>query len=375
MPKIEVNERSFYGYLGERPADAELAALLESAKGELKEHAEGVLKIELNDTNRPDLWSSPGLARQLKAIRGRFPPAYAFLSSKAKSLPVGERVIEVDARLRDIRPFIAAFAVRGKKVTEPMLLDIIEAQETLCRNYGRKRKSIAMGVYREELMSYPVRYRAADRKRTKFVPLEMSEELDLDQILARHPKGVEFGWIIKDFPLFPFLEDSRGGVLSMPPVINSARIGAVGGGAERLFVERTGTDLDTLLHATSIAACDFQDMGFEVLPVTVKYPYDTRYGREVTTPYYFQVAVSCSVAGASKLLGVELGGADAVASLKKAGLEVSARGDLVTVMPPPYRNDFLHAVDVIEEIMIGRGMGSFEPVWPRDFTIGRVSPT
>ena len=30
-------------------------------------------------------------------------------------------------------------------------------------------------------------------------------------------------------------------------------------------------------------------------------------------------------------------------------------------------------VDAIEEIMIGRGMASFPPVLPRDFTVGRHS--
>jgi phenylalanyl-tRNA synthetase beta chain len=52
---------------------------------------------------------------------------------------------------------------------------------------------------------------------------------------------------------------------------------------------------------------------------------------------------------------------------------VSRSGNTLTVTPPPYRNDFLHPVDVIEEIMIGRGMSSFEPVWPEEFTVGRLS--
>jgi phenylalanyl-tRNA synthetase beta chain len=43
------------------------------------------------------------------------------------------------------------------------------------------------------------------------------------------------------------------------------------------------------------------------------------------------------------------------------------------VSPPPFRNDFLHPVDVIEEIMIGRGMASFAPVMPREFTVGRLT--
>ena len=373
MPKIEVYEKSFYDYVGGRIEDDELELLLESAKGELKEHSDGVLKIELNDTNRPDLWSAPGLARQLRAARGKLPGAYRFLSSAGSALSSEERVVDVEASVRDIRPFIAVFAVRGKKVTETMLLDIIEAQETLCRNFGRKRKGIAMGVHREKLIRYPLRYRGADPARTRFTPLQSTEEMSLDEILVRHPKGVEYGWIVKGLPLYPLLEDAEGGVLSFPPVINSARIGGVTVGDDRLFVDMTGPDLDILLLAVSIAACDFQDMGFQVHPVKVRYPYDTKHGREITTPYYFQREVRCPLADAGKLLGVPVAAAEALDCLKKAGLDASHRGDDIVVQPPPYRNDFLHPVDVVEEIMIGRGMGSFEPVWPRDFTIGRLS--
>lgn len=372
MPKIEVHEESFYTYLGERIEDETLEVLLESAKGELKEHADGVLKIELNDTNRPDLWSAPGLARQIRATRGKMPASYSFLSSADSALPAEERVLRVDSSVKDVRPFIAVFAARGKMVTETMLLDIIEQQETLCRNFGRKRKGIAMGVHREKLIRYPLRYRGADPKRTRFTPLQTTEEMSLEEILTRHPKGVEYGWIVKDLPLFPLLEDAEGGVLSFPPVINSARIGAVAVGDDRLFVDMTGPNLEILLVAASIAACDYQDMGFQIHPVKVLYPYDTPYGREVTTPYYFQKETRCSLAYAGKMLGVPVGAPEAKGCLRKAGLDAAVRGDEIVVAPPPYRNDFLHAADVVEEIMIGRGMSSFEPVWPRDFTIGRL---
>ena len=34
----------------------------------------------------------------------------------------------------------------------------------------------------------------------------------------------------------------------------------------------------------------------------------------------------------------------------------------------------MHPVDAIEEIMIGRGMARFEPVMPKEFTVGRLTP-
>jgi phenylalanyl-tRNA synthetase beta chain len=48
--------------------------------------------------------------------------------------------------------------------------------------------------------------------------------------------------------------------------------------------------------------------------------------------------------------------------------------DGVRAWPPEYRNDFLHAADVVEDVMIGRGLNSFKPERPRDFTVGRLTP-
>ena len=377
MPKIELQEKSFFDMLGEKPGQEEFAELLSAAKAEIDEWnpRENSLKIELNDTNRPDLWSGPGLVRQLRAFRGRSMREYGFLSAEGDLREAGEREIRVDKALKDIRPYIAAFIARGVPVTEPILVDMINAQEKLCWNYGRKRSTIAMGVYRGDLMRFPVHYRAADPEKTRFIPLDYSWEMSLREILKSHPKGVEFGWIVESFDRFPYLEDDGGQTLSFPPIINSAHLGAVEVGDSHHFVELTGPDLDSLLVACSIVACDFADLGYEILPVRIVYPYDTPHGREVVTPYYFQKPVTVDVSEASRLLGEEISAEEAESCVRRMGNPVSRRGNTLTVTPPPYRNDFLHAVDVIEEVMIGRGMSSFEPVWPEEFTVGRLSDT
>jgi phenylalanyl-tRNA synthetase beta chain len=56
------------------------------------------------------------------------------------------------------------------------------------------------------------------------------------------------------------------------------------------------------------------------------------------------------------------------------GEAAAAELEGVRAWPPEYRNDFLHAADVAEDVMIGRGLGSFRPERPRDFTVGRLSP-
>ncbi len=375
MPKIEVYEESFFALLGKKMNEQELVEHLVSAKAELDERApgEGLLKIELNDTNRPDLWSTAGLARELAGHLSKRKYRYDFFSKPGDLKGFGDRVVEVDPALENIRPFITAFVAQGRGIDDPLLKDIIQSQEKLCWNFGQRRKAIAMGVYRTELMKFPVRYMAADPDETRFVPLEFGRELSLREMLKEHPKGVEFGWIVEDFELFPYLADREGGTLSFPPIINSARIGAVKLGDDSVFIELTGTDMDSLLLATSITACDLSDMGFDILPVRVMYPYDTPYGREVVTPFYFQQPQRVGVENANRLLGEELDSDEMVTLLEKAGHSVDREGDTLTLSPPAFRNDFLHGVDIVEEIMISRGMESFEPIMPTEYTIGRYS--
>ncbi|HKJ86058.1 MAG TPA: phenylalanine--tRNA ligase subunit beta [Spirochaetia bacterium] len=380
MPKIELFQKTLFDYMGTTMPDDELESLLEAAKGEIDEpvDAEGIMKIELNDTNRPDLWSTAGLGRALRIYLGGEIPTYDFLSRGEDVRNAAERRVIVDAGLKEYRPYIAAFAVSGKPIDEPALKDLIQSQEKLCNNFGQRRKSIAMGVYRTSLMTFPVHYKAVDPEATRFVPLGEEREMNLREIIADHPKGQEFGPIVADFPTMPFLVDAKHEVLSFPPVINSARVGAVEVGDEELFVELTGTDLESLLLACSIIACDLADAGHTIHPVAVEYPYDTPLGRVVVTPYYFQEPVIAELPPIRKLLGEAISADDAVIALRAMGVRTemgeAAGVEAITAFPPEYRNDFLHAVDVAEDVIIGRGMKSFAPEMPHDFTIGRLTP-
>ena len=372
MPKIEVSQNAFHRLANQKYTVQELVDLLPVLKSEV-DGAEGdVLKLEFNDTNRPDLWSTAGAARGLRVYYQGWNPQYPFFSTPAKKQDDGGRKLVVDAGLKDIRPFCSAFAVKGK-VDAAALDDLIQTQEKLCHNFGRKRRTFAMGVFRTQLVKFPVQYRAADPDATKFVPLGMTETLSLREICKKHPKGVEFGYIAEAFAKFPLQQSADGRILSFPPVINSADLGAVEVGDTELFIEITGTDQPAVTLAASIVACDLADIGFEILPVTVEYPYDTPFGRQVTFPYAFQAPVKADLSYINKLLGVNLVGEQVQDALKKAGVASRYDNGVVTVTPPPYRNDFLHPVDIVEDVMIGRGLDSFEPVTPQDATIGRLT--
>ena len=376
MPKFETKEKFLFSLLGREYTDDELEQVFPRAKAELDEHDKenGVFKIELNDTNRPDLWSAMGLARLLKNYEDPQIRQYDFFSSKCFTADNKGRELHVGNRAKEVREFSCGFVASGKTVDENILLTLIQSQEKLCFNFGRKRKTIAMGIYRNDLIQYPIHYDGADPDKTHFVPLHMEEDLTLREILEKHPKGQEYGYIIKDKPVYPYLYDNAGKTLSMPPVINSAFVGAVEIGDNNLFVEMSGPILKDILLCASIMAVDMADLGFTIEPVKVIYPYETEFGKEITVPYYFQDSQSCTVQEIKHVLGEDINAEDAKDALLRMGVYSVSEGDTIHITCPEYRNDFLHPVDVVEDVMIGYGLENFEPTIPRDFTVGRLTP-
>lgn len=398
MPKIEVNEKLFFNLLGKKYDYDTLERKLTCGKAELDEKPdmsmsedERVIKIELNDTNRPDLWSCGGVARQLRLHEGAKRSDYSKFISRAGAIKDnGNRVITVEEGLKDVRPFMVSFVISGKPIDDPMLKDIIQTQEKLCWNFGRKRKSISMGVYRMSQIKWPCHYKAVDPDKTSFVPLACDTPMTCRQILTEHPKGKDFGWILEGLKKFPLLTDDKDEVLSMAPIINSATLGAVQVGDKDLMVELTGDNMENLILAANIVACDFHDAGYEILPVKVVHPYETGFGKEITVPFYFQKEAKATLAAINKKLGGDLTKEQVLDALSRMDNDVVAKDipanettakycaanktDVeFTVQPAPYRNDFLHEVDVIEDVMIGMTLDYFKPQKPNDFTIGKLS--
>jgi len=268
MPKIEVNENLFFELLGERMDAVTLEQLLTVAKAELDgwqtegvRQEDRVIKIELNDTNRPDLWSTAGVARQLRTYRRSVLPDYKFFSREG-DVKKAEYSINVDKSVDPVRPFLAGFVISGKAITDAMLRDAIQTQEKLCWNYGRKRRSVSMGIYRISLIKWPVRYHAVAPESASFVPLGMDKKMNLRDILAEHPKGKEYGFILQNEKTWPLLSGADGGILSFPPIINSNDIGAVEVGDRDFLVEFTGTEMLSVALSANIVACDFADAGY-----------------------------------------------------------------------------------------------------------------
>jgi phenylalanyl-tRNA synthetase beta chain len=53
---------------------------------------------------------------------------------------------------------------------------------------------------------------------------------------------------------------------------------------------------------------------------------------------------------------------------------ISIQHTALTARPAPYRDDILHPVDLVEDVIVAMGYDSFEPEMPKDFTIGKAAP-
>jgi len=187
MPTIEIDFEDLESLLSvDLPRDSEkLNGILSYVKGEVKLLEDNELHIELQDTNRPDLWCTEGIAR---ALRG-----FLNIEKGLKDYKVGGKSgveVQVDPKLKEIRPYIACSVVKGVRVSDTRIREIMRLQDKLDETYGRHRKRTSIGLYEFDLITPPLHYGVAKPREMKFTPLEFEEELTLEEILDKHPKGI-----------------------------------------------------------------------------------------------------------------------------------------------------------------------------------------
>ena len=335
--------------------------LLAFVKGEVKvfNEQEGVVSVELKDTGRPDLWSVEGLARTLRG--------FLDLEKGPRRYEVGETAVEVhvDSQLKGIRPYICCSVVKGVKLSDVVIRGLMHLQDKLDQTYGRSRQKTSIGIYDYNLISPPLSYAVAKPDGISFVPLGFEEKMSLAEILVRHPKGVEYGHIVKEHSVYPILLDAERKVLSFPPVINSNDLGRVTKETGDLLVEVTGTVHQTVLNTLNLVTLALIDRGGKAYAAEVQYPDDAFYAsKKVVTPDFGSRRVDLSVGYANKVLGLQLTAERMVECLLTAGLGAEkVSEDSVSVLVPCYRVDVMHPVDLVEDIAVAYGYNNIEPLW------------
>lgn len=376
MPTISIFKSDLESLLG-TPGEPrtisidELQGRLALVKGEMKDYQAdtGELRVELQDSNRPDLWCCEGIARQIRIKLGGTAKPYPFLSKQPGRLPH----LLVAPELERVRPYVAACAATGYRVTEQALAQLIQTQEKLADIFGHKRKTVSIGIYRLQKIRFPVTYELANPDDVRFTPLGMETAMTLSEMLVVHPKGLEYGSILAGQRRLPLLRDADHRPLSFPPIINSREIGEVLVGDDELFVEVTGTDAAMVLLTLNIFAVNLADRGAAIRPIAVRYPFETPFGKRVVTPRDIGRPRVIQIETIERALGQKLGTTVVKQALETYGYQVSTGKKSVTVKLPPYRQDLMHAMDVVEDVAMSLGYGAFSPEMPSQFTVGGLS--
>ncbi|MEM1673653.1 MAG: phenylalanine--tRNA ligase subunit beta [Candidatus Bathyarchaeia archaeon] len=369
MPTIEVERGDLEELLGAKLPDdpEELDNLLSFVKGEVKQLSDAEIQIDIKDSNRADLWSAEGIARALRGILG--------IERGLKEYRVeGDSgvIVYVDERLRNIRPYIGCAVVKGVRLSDAAIRNLMRFQDKLDQTYGRGRRRTSIGLYNFDLIAPPLYYTVSKPSETRFIPLGFSEELSLEEILERHPKGVEYGHIVKPFEMWPIFIDSRRKVLSFPPIINSNDLGRVTIDTRNVLVEVTGTSFKAVLHTLTNVVLALADRGGKIYSAEIHYPYEDL--GVATTPSLEKEKMEIKVDYIRGVIGIPLTLREIIDLIERSRYGVlEADEEKVVVEVPCYRTDIMHPVDVVEDIAIAYDLNRMEPRWPQAVTMGGLA--
>lgn len=371
MPTISIFQKDFSQLVGQPASMSDIEQWMPLVKGEVKDVSSetGEMRVELQDTNRPDLWCVEGIARQIRSVLTGSLTPYTFFSTRGRA----KRRIQVMPGMENVRPYVAACASLGFPMNPEGLEQCIQTQEKLADAFGRKRETVSIGLYRLPSIAFPVTYGLVKPDEVRFTPLGFDEKMTPHEVLTLHPKGLEYGGIVAGCERLPLLWDADGQVLSFPPIINSRELGEIQIGDTDLLVEVTGTDLSMVILALNIFASNLADRGATIEPIDIVYSYETAMGKTVKTPFDMGNGLRVPLHAIEQALGMPLDAGAIQTALSSYGYQVKATRQSVAVKLPPFRNDLMHVMDVAEDVAITRGYDSFSPILPQTFTVGSLS--
>jgi phenylalanyl-tRNA synthetase beta chain len=367
MPRATLSLRRVQALIPSRPPRAHLEELLFASKAQVEGGTGDELLIE-GTADRLDLLTEGGLGLYLQGATG----AATGLPPVARA-PPPHLSIEVDRSVDPLRPAIAALVVAppaGQQLDDELLQEAIRFQELLHATIGLDRRLASLGIYPTDRIQGPVRYRREPLEQVRFVPLDGTREVDAIEFFAGHPMAARYGLLGRDGETCLVLRDSAGSVLSLPPVLNSRGSGDARPGDGALLLESTGTRTSRVEDAVGLLSVVFVARGWSVAEVAVSGGSGPAPRGSVTEAR----SVHLNAATIARLAGVEIPAPEVVRLLEAARLGVHPLPHGWRVEVPPWRPDILAPVDLVEELVLARGLRPEDGLVPPSATRGRRSP-
>ncbi|MCL2296489.1 MAG: phenylalanine--tRNA ligase subunit beta [Methanomassiliicoccaceae archaeon] len=308
--------------------------------------------------DRPDLFSVEGLARALRA--------FLDIEPGQKRYAVGDSGISatIEDPVLGVRPYFACAVIKDIIVTDDLIRSLMELQEKLHMTIGRKRNKIAIGVHNLDKVKPPFRYTAVRPNEVSFVPLNMTEKMDLKEILRSHDKGREYAHLLKGKERYPIIFDKNNDVLSFPPIINGA-LTTVTAYTRNIFIDVTGNDQKAVKGALDIVTTALAERGGRICSVKMASGH---------SPDLREQKMRISVKECCRFLGIDLSENGIKEAIERMGMSVSFDGDEAEISIPSTRLDIMHKVDVFEDVAVGYGFERFGGTYISQQTSGELGP-
>lgn len=359
MVMLETEHSTLNKIIGKKISIEKLEEILFNLGFELEDVQGDNIKIDVT-TERPDLLSTYGLGRTLRAYLGRKNNSYKIPKS-------GEKLKVNDAAKE--WPCAVACIVKGLKFDNEKIKEVIRIQEKLGDTFLRNRKKGGIGIYPLDKIKFPVRFTAEIPEKIKFTPLESKNLMNAHKILEEHPTGRKYKHIIEEWKKFPIFIDTNDNIMSMPPIINSHNLGKIDEKTKDVFVEATGQDLKTINMALQVLAAALIDMGGKA------YSIDMIYGNKtVTSPNFYEEKRTLKVQAVNKILGLDLKANEIKKLLEKMSYKViSSNKKELKIIVDSTRRDIWHDVDLIDDIARAYGFNNFKTRFKHVDSIGETT--
>ena len=314
-------------------------------------------RVELNP-DRPDLFSFQMLSHSISCFENT-------TDFKIPHIPFVDSEIEVDPKTRKVRRYISGLYAKGPEIGDN-LETLIDYQEKIHSSIGRDRKKLSIGLHDLDQLVPPFTFSMCDSGNTEFETYDSLVTGKASDILKKHPKGIEYGYLIPDKASVPILRDSAGNVLSMPPVVNGKK-SLVTKSTSSFLIDVTGDDKISLRYAIYCLSYMLLSLGYSVNIFTCE-PENRKFIETFNGRKY-----DLSHKEISTVTGFKMEERDIAIVLAKMGFQTKVEEKIV-VNVPGNRGDVMGKADIIEDLAKGFGYSGIISRKPHLSLIGEELP-
>ncbi len=326
---------------------------------DIEEETKDYIRVEYSP-NRPDYATDVGIAAGLQGLLG--------LKKGAEKLDIKKSdksaLIQTDTATKKTRQHICGIIAKNGKMDDETIKQLIALQEDLHFGVGRRRKKASVGIHDLDKISLPLVYTVAS-KAHRFVPLTMSHEMSVEQILEKMDVGRDYGHLLENQVSVTIILDAKKKTISLPPIINSA-LTTVSTQTKNILVEVTGTDKNATEDTLAVVATTLHGLGFTL--------YDLKTDARGSSQIFKTRPMTLDPDLVNQILGLKLTPLSICNYLKKCRLDAVTKGKKILCQIPRFRFDIFGPMDLVEEVALGYGIQNLTTSLPASTSVGQKNP-